>query len=113
MVGDTQLYPVGGASSVRLEVVYGYAQPGSTVTTWQGEVESVPPEGRSYDRGGGPLGGSMLFCKSSVKDENPATNRTSVVYRLSGGPEAKEYPYEVVVPENGGLAEYSINFVFV
>lgn len=113
MVSDTQIYKVGSSTSVTLEVTYGDAQPGSTTTTWQGDVKSVPPGGRTYDKNGGPLTGSILFCKSSVKDENPSTNHTCVTYRLSGGPAAREYYYELTVPDQGAIAEYSVNFVLV
>ncbi|HEY0024902.1 MAG TPA: hypothetical protein VGB24_18450 [Longimicrobium sp.] len=112
MVSDTKTYPVGQATSVTLEVTYGDADPGSTVTTWQGVVEKVVPgSSKSYSRT--PLRGAILFCRSSVKDENPTTNHTCVTYKLSGGPETREYYYELTVPADGAIADYSINFVFV
>jgi hypothetical protein len=113
MVSNTQVYPVGTGTRVEVDVIYGDAQPGSTTTTWQGEVHRLPAGGGSFDRGGGAMQGSILFCKSSVKDENPATNHTCITYRLSGGPAPREYYYELTVPEQGAIAEYSINFVFV
>lgn len=113
MTSDTQVYPVGNATQVTMEVIYGDAQPGNTTTTWQGTVNTVPEGGRSYDNGGGSLKGLILFCKSSVLDTNPNTNHTCVTYRLSGGPQTKEYYYEITVPDQGALAEYAINFVFV
>ncbi|HEY0018716.1 MAG TPA: hypothetical protein VGC13_20620 [Longimicrobium sp.] len=113
MVSDTQIYKVGDATSVNLQVTYGDAQPGSTTTTWQGDVRSVPLGGRSYDKDGASLVGSILFCKASVKDERTDTNHTCVTYRLTGGLAPKEYYYELTVPDQGAIAEYSINFVFV
>jgi hypothetical protein len=113
MVSDTQIYHVGDATTVTLQVMYGDGQPGGTVTTWQGDVQRVPDGGRSYGRDGASLSGSILFCKSTVRDENPATNHTSVTYQLSGGVETREYSYQLLVPDQGALAEYSINFVLV
>ena len=113
MKSDTLIYPVGESTVVTLRVTYGEGQPGSTVTTWQANVRSVPEAGASYENGGGSLRGLILFCKSSVMDENPATNRTSVTYHLSGGVQDQAFTYEVIVPTHGAIAEYAINFVFV
>ena len=114
MVSDTQVYRVGNSTSVTLQVSYGDGQPGGTSTVWNGGIVDVPPgQAVTFHRGGAPLGGTILFCKSNVLDESRDTNRTSVTYHLSGGEAYQDFPYAQTVPNQGDLAEYAVNFVFV
>lgn len=53
----------------------------------------------------------MLHCVTTVKDVNPLTNNTSVTHRLSGGAADEEFPYQVSVSKDKGIARYFITYV--
>jgi hypothetical protein len=55
---------------------------------------------------------AMLHANTIVRDINPATNRTSVVYELRGGVQTRRFPHAIEVGADKGAAHYLITFVF-
>ena len=113
MLSDTKIFRVGSGKAVTLDVEYGEGDPGGTSTLWNGSKIDVPQGvAVTFDNGGSPVRG-ILNCRSNVKDLNSQTNRTSVTYHLSGGPQPQQFTYAIEVPNQGDIAEYAINFVFL
>lgn len=53
----------------------------------------------------------MLQVVTTVKDQNPQTNRTSVTHRFRGGEADMPFPFEVSVKADGGVARYFITYI--
>jgi hypothetical protein len=110
VVSATQLYQVRTGAPVVLAVVIGEAQVGGTNLRLNGapvvfdkQLEPVllgaisPP--------------AVLDCVTLVQDVNPATNRTTVTYVLTGGIEDKAYLFTLEASEKGRV-RYEISFLF-
>ena len=111
-ISDVQFYETSGRAPLQLSVTIGDGQVGGTnvdlddVNVGSGEINGLPI-GKSGDN----LALKRLNCVTTVKDVNPATNRTSVTYTLSGGAKSQEFPYAAEVSKPGGYATYSITFI--
>jgi hypothetical protein len=71
------------------------------------------PDGPQEIGAGRNLVNSMLHIHTIVGDVNPATNRTSVTYRLTGGVESATHSFAVDVSGEKGAAHYVIVFFFI
>lgn len=110
VVSDTVIYSLNGATQVRLTVHIGDDQVGGTSVMFEGQIFEIPGDG-SRVFGDGSLSGKIVHCVTNVKDVNPETNQTSVVYTMEGGPSLMDYPYSTIVPKQGEWAEYIIDIV--
>lgn len=111
----TKLYKVKPGSPVSLTVIIGEGNVGGTTVVWN-DKSIVQNSDQITDMAIGAQGdnlqGKLLFCTTNVQDINPASNKTSVTYILSGGEEQQEFPFQIDVAGNGGFAIYSITFGF-
>ena len=114
VVTDTNLYRLKAKNPVQLEVTVGDAQVGGTSLLWEGRP--LPFDNRKgsaiIGEPGKDIKGTILQCMTIVKDQNPATNRTSVTYTLTGGSRKETHPYAVEVKADKAEAHYLITFVF-
>ena len=115
VVTDTNLYKVKAKAPAQLEVTIGDAQVGGTSLLWDGKPLPFNNQ-KGLATIGGPgkdIKGTILHCMTIVQDENPATNKTSVTFTLTGGLKKETYPYSVEVKKNKERAHYLVTFVFV
>ena len=110
LVTDTRFYQVRKNAPISVSVTVGFSQAGGTAMTLNGTPIPVNQNGPT-PIGAGDLTGSVLQCVTNVKDQNVATNKTSVTYTLDGGVQRVEYPYSVEVKKDSGVAKYFITFV--
>jgi hypothetical protein len=108
---DPTPYAVGDGP-VTLKVTVGEGQFGSS-GVYRG-AERIEPDGGVHPLGDGPaLDGTSVYVASTVTLTDPARRRTSVTYRLEGGPEPLEYTREQTVPgTGGGTADYEETIAF-
>lgn len=110
-VASTNFYQVVPGGIVTLEIITGDGQVSGSALLLNGRP--LP-----FVQGSGPqpigtnLAGSVLNVRTIVRDINPATNRTSVTYRLAGGAEPRDFPFAIEVSADKGAAHYLIAFVF-
>lgn len=114
-VVDTVTYQVKKTSRVTLTDAVGEFQAGGTAFSWRGIVRAGDPnfEDEAVNAAGEPIVNTFLHCATKVVDINPSTNSTSVIYTLKGGVATQSFPYGVQVPQDNGVAQYLITFVFV
>ncbi len=114
IVTDTNSYKVKRREPVQLQVVVGEAQVGGTSLFWEGKP--LPFDNKrgigEIGRAGESLARTILQCMTIVEDKNPATNKTSVTYTLTGGVKKESYPYSVEVKKDKDTAHYLITFLF-
>lgn len=114
LVSHTNIYRVQTSQPVQLDTLIGDGQVGGTALTLNGAP--VPFDNTTghavVNPAGSSLVGSVLQCLTTVQDVNPATNRTSVTYQMSGGLASQTFPFSVQVTADSGLARYSITFLF-
>src|SRR5713226_2575472 len=106
-IPKTEVYKVRPKQPITLSVLIGERQLGSTAVTLDYE-----PVGAGADitdlkigKDDQDLRNSILDCVTTVKDANPDTNNTSVIYALKGGQASKDFPYSAEV-STGGRAIY-------
>jgi hypothetical protein len=108
---SVNFYEVVPDQIITIEVFTGDGQASGTALLLNGVphpfVDHAGPQ-----RIGVNLSGSMLHANTIVRDINPATNRTSVVYELRGGAQTKQFPHAIEVSADKGAAHYLIAFVF-
>ena len=113
-LSDTNFYPVGANGPIFLKVEIGDQQVGGTALTLNGRLLPFNPGGETTI--GSPrqdLRGSVLQVVTTVRDINPATNRTSVTHRFRGGAAEATFPYEISVSAEKGTARYFITYVLI
>jgi hypothetical protein len=113
VISHTNIYRVQTNQPVQLQVTIGDGQVGGTALTLNGVPVPFDNTGgqATVDQPGASLVGSILQCATTVQDINPATNNTSVIYRLTGGLAAQEFPFSAQVTADSGLARYLITFL--
>lgn len=112
----TRLYKTGAKAPVFISVTIGENQVGGTTIIFDGN--SIGPDNGEITnlqvgKEGDNLQYKLLICTTDVRDINTATNKTSVIYTLSGGDQEQEFPFTIDVDQQGGFAMYSITFAFV
>lgn len=96
-----------------LSVVTGDGQVSGTALLLNGQPHAFnSPAGPQELGSGQALVGSVLHAKTTVRDVNPMTNRTSVTYVFDNGLATTEYPYSIEVSADHGAAHYLIAFIF-
>ncbi len=111
----TLLYKVLPNTPVSLSVVIGDGNVGGTSLIWDGTTIVQSSDEVSNQPIGNPgenVQGKLLICTTNVQDINPATNKTSVTYTLTGGAQPQDFPLQMEVSEAGDLAIYSVTFGF-
>ena len=111
---DVKVYQVIPGSPVYLTVVIGDGNVGGTSLLWNGETIEQDGDQMTNQCIGGPgenLQGKILHCTTNVQDINPATNKTSVTYTLSGGTQQQDFLFQLNA-STGGFVLYNITFVF-
>jgi hypothetical protein len=101
-----------GSNDVLLTIVIGNAQIGSSI------VKLGAEKGRGEINklliGSGPsIKGKALKTKSVVTDVSDKTNRTSIIYRLTGGKRDQDFMSSGTVDENGDSIIYRALFKLV
>jgi len=110
MVVKSQDYAVKDTPIV-LTVHIGDGQAGGTAVTLDGVPVSMRSPGLwTLGREGQNLRGSVAVCVTTVKDENPNTNHTSVTHVLTGGVAERRHLYETSVPADGATEIYVITY---
>ena len=112
----THFYPVTEGARLLLSITIGEGNAGGSAVYFQNAlVQELPGSfaNLSIAEAGAVLKNTVLTCNTKVKDLNPATNRTSVVMDLTGGPQPMSFPFSIEVSANGGSADYSITFALV
>ena len=112
IVPKTEFYAVMPNTPVTLSVKIGDGQVGGTAVNLNGAPvgSGAPITNLRIGAPGQDLRGGDIDCTTTVRDVNPATNHTSVTYRLRGGKEDRDFPYEITVNDAGGRAVYLITF---
>ncbi|HEX8391911.1 MAG TPA: hypothetical protein VF665_06065 [Longimicrobium sp.] len=111
---DLQFYPVSEGQPVRVRAIVGAGMAGGTSISYKGQVQEVGTDGSAtVGAPGGNLRHSVIHCITTVKDINPASDKTVVTYILSGGPDEAMFSYELDVNTSGGYARYLIDFALV
>lgn len=112
LVSDTNFYAVKEKTPIFFEVEIGDAQVGGTAMRLNGSPIVVNPIGPTkIGSNGQDLRRSVLQVITTVRDINPATNRTSVTHKVSGGLADEDFPYEIAVKKDKGTARYFITYV--
>lgn|SRR5262249_30979877 len=113
VISHTNLYRVQHNQPIRLQIVIGDGQVGGTALTLDGVPTPFDNTAGQATIGqpGATLVGKVLHCATTVQDINPASNITSVTYRLSGGLATKDFPFGTQVTADSGLARYLITFL--
>lgn len=115
LVSRLRFHRVRRGTPVGLQVIVGNGQPGGTFATWEGGWARFPGEDTGWHEVGEPgqdLVNTVLHCVTTVQDKSATTDWTSVTYRLAGGQDDVEFPFEVQVQEQG-VAIYSVRFALV
>jgi hypothetical protein len=112
LITATKFYTVRPNSQIFLRVDVGDSQVGGTTLQLNGTTIASTPTGETtIGAPGQDLRRSVLQVITTVKDQNPQTNRTSVVHRFRGGESDMTFPLEVSVRADGGVARYFITYV--
>jgi hypothetical protein len=112
LITATKFYTVRPNSQIFLTVEIGNGQVGGTALQLNGVTIPSNPLGETpIGAPGQDLRRSVLQVVTTVKDENPLTNRTSVVHRFRGGESNMTFPFEVSVKADGNFARYFITYV--
>lgn len=99
-----------GAGDVKLTIVIGNAQIGSSIVNL-GDVEKGHGDIDGLIIGSGPkIRGKSLKTKSVVKDINDQSNKTVITYRLSGGKRNQSFTSSAVLDQNGDSMVYRALF---
>lgn len=114
IVSAMEFYKVKPGTPVTLSIIIGDGQVGGSEVMWKdrslasGKVVDVP-----VGENGDDLRDTELECTTTVRDVNPATNNTSVTYRLAGGePSPREF-LKHATTQPGGRAVYTMSFLFI
>jgi hypothetical protein len=110
---STNFYSVRADDPIELRVITGDGQVSGTALLLNGApIPFNSPAGPQVLGLGRDLVGSVLTVNTTVRDVNPATNRTSVTHVLTAGTEVREYRHEIEVSGDKGAAHYLVTFVF-
>jgi hypothetical protein len=104
-VSFSSAYRVGNGP-IKLTVTIGDGQFGSTLVQ---VGDQLLDHERTFDAvigNGSDLAGKLLRIFSVVTDTNKQTNRTSVTYRLEGGPEVLEHTLSFTVAQERASVDY-------
>jgi len=107
---STEFYQVTPGRPVTLEVTTGEEQASGTSLLLNGQPHPFRDHAGPQEIGNN-LAGSVLHVKTVVKDDNPLTNRTSVVYELRGGAQTARFSFAIDVNADKGSAHYLIAFI--
>jgi hypothetical protein len=109
-------YKVRENDELTLRLVVGYGQLAATTISIGGQylasAEAKSTIEIKIPKKGKDLIKHTLVCISTVKDIQSITDKTSITYTLSGGPEKFEKPLNAIVEENGGVLNYIVEFDF-
>jgi hypothetical protein len=56
---------------------------------------------------------STLFLTTTIEDNNPATNHTSVTYLVRNGGAVHSFPFSFTLPDKSRFVAYLIDFTFI
>ena len=108
----TKFYAVRPNHPISLSVEIGDNQVGGTAMQLNGVTVPVNQAGQTpIGKAGQDLRGSLLQVVTSVKDQNLNTNHTSVTHHFTGGQNKADFPFEVSVKDEGGVARYFITYI--
>jgi hypothetical protein len=115
VVTSTEGYQVKDGSRLTIEIVVGDGQAGGSSLLWQDDITDFPPEEFPWEvaEDGATARAKTLHCSTRVRDINPASNRTSVTYKLRGGKNQKDFHFSTSVPKPDDYATYVVDFVFI
>jgi len=108
---STEFYQVTPGGQVTLEVTTGERQASGTSLLLNGQPHPFTDHAGPQPIGSN-LANTVLHARTVVRDMNPATNRTAVMYELRGGPRTRQFPFSIDVSADKGAAHYLIAFVF-
>jgi len=112
LISATKFYTVRPNQPISLAVEVGDNQVGGTTVQLDGTTIPVKQAGATtIGAPGQDLRRSVLQVVTTVKDQNPQTNRTSVTHRFRGGEADMPFPFEVSVKADGGVARYFITYI--
>jgi hypothetical protein len=101
---------------VKLGITIGHAQPGTTNVTLDTEpLRSTSGDPQKFECAvgtGKEANGKTLYCASTLRDQRTETNKTSVRYSLTGGPEPFEQTLEKTVQNDGEVVFYTATIEF-
>lgn len=102
-----------GAGDVRLTVVVGNMQFGTSAVSLNGVPLAVGDVNGLRIPADGGLAGRDLFVKSIVTDINDMSDRTSLRYVLTGGVADKQFDLEAAADQEGDSVVYRTTIHFV
>ena len=112
LITATKFYTVRPNNQIFLRVEVGDGQVGGTTVQLNGTTIPTNPTGETaIGAPGQDLRRSVLQVVTTVKDQNPQTNRTSVAHQFRGGESDMTFPFEVSIKADGGVARYFITYV--
>jgi len=100
-----------GQGDIRLQVVIGDGQFGSTLVTLGSQVWEQAHDFDHVLGTGVALAGKTLSVTSIVTDTNVQTNQTAVTYRLSGGVVPLEHTVTFTVDDENDSVDYEASIV--
>jgi hypothetical protein len=101
------------SKDVRLTIVIGNAQIGSSVVTLDGTEKGRGDIEKLLIGAGSKVKGKPLKTKSAVTDVNDKTNRTVITYRLTGGKRNQDFTSSGTVDKDGDSIIYRALFRLV
>ncbi len=102
-----------GTDDVKLTVVIGNAQIGSSIIKLNG-TEKGRGTIKNLEMGSGPnIKGRAIKTKSVVTDVNDQTNKTTITYKLSGGKRPQEFTSSGTVDQDGDSIIYRAMFKLI
>lgn len=114
IVSAMEFYKVKPRTPVTLSIIIGDDQVGGSEVIWKDRsLASGRVDGLTVGQAGDELRGTELECTTTVRDVNPATNNTSVTYRLVGGEPSPQEFLKHAVSQPGGRAVYAMSFLFI
>jgi hypothetical protein len=102
-----------GHADVTLRIVVGEGQIGTSLVRLDDRDIASGAIAMVRIGAGSELAGRRLRVATTVTDVQRLTNRTSVRYVLSGGPEDATFDAAAKVDEDGGSIHYAARFDFV
>lgn len=112
LISATKFYAVRPNQPISLTVKIGNKQVGGTAVRLNGISIPVNQGGATgIGTAGQDLRRSVLQVVTTVRDENPKTNHTSVNHHFDGGQASDDFPFDVSVRADGGVARYFITYI--
>ena len=108
----TKLYAVRPNQPISLAIEIGDQQVGGTAVQLNRVTVPVNQAGQTpIGLAGQNLQGSLLQVVTTVKDQNKNSNHASVTHHIRGGQATGDFPFEISVKDEGGVARYFITYI--